>query len=145
MSMIDFSPYEAQRRATTAQFGSTSARNAYAQFLSKTRGNRNLKLMQEQYARQAPDVIGSFVRRGMVAPNIRSGVYEKGLQDFAVQAQRSQQDLQDELNQQQTMAGLEQADLEAGLRSALADIEAQKAREIRNAASTISSFKPFLG
>lgn len=145
MSMIDFSPYEAQRRATGQQFGATSARNAYAQFLSKTRGNRNLALMREQYAKQAPNVIGSFVRRGMVAPNVKSGVYESGLQDFARQAQRDQQDLQEQLDQQQMMSGLEQADLEAGYRSALADIEAQKAREIRDAASTLSSFKPFLG
>lgn len=144
MSMIDFSPYQARRSAATGQFGATSARNAYAQFLSKTRGQRNLNLMQEQFQRQAPNVVGSFVRRGLAGPNVRSGTYETGLQDFAVQAQRQQQDLMDEINQGQMMADLQQADLEASLKSQLADIESEKAREIRNAASTISSFKPFL-
>ena len=145
MSMIDFSPYEAQRRAAGEQYGSTSARNAYAQFLSRQRGNRNLSLMKEQYQKRVPGFISSYTQRGLAGPGVQSGIYQQGLQDFAVQAQRDQQDLQDQLNQQQTMSGLEQADLEAGYRSALADIEAAKAREIRNAASTISSFKPFIG
>lgn len=145
MSMIDFSPFEAQRRTAGQRFGATSARNAYANFLSRTRGNRQLSLMQEGYAKQAPKVIASFGQRGLAGPGVRSGVYEQGLQDFAVQAQRDQQDIQDQLNQQQMMTDLGQADLEANYRSELADIEAEKARQIRNAASTISSFKPFLG
>lgn len=145
MSMIDFSPYEGRRRAAGEQFGATSARNAYANFLSRTRGNRQLKLMQESYRKQAPGVIASYTKRGLAGPGVQSGVFASGLQDLAVQAQRDQQDVQDQLNQQQMMADLEQADLEAGYRSALADIEADKAREIRGVASTLSSFKPFLG
>jgi hypothetical protein len=66
------------------------------------------------------------------------------LQDFAKQAFRDQQDLQDQLNQQQMMGDYEQAGLEADYRAALADIEADKAREISESAATLSSFKPFL-
>lgn len=145
MSMIDFSPYEGRRRSATEQFGATSAKNAYAQFLSKTRGQRNLKLAQEQYANKAPDVVGSFVRRGLAGPNVQSGLYQKGLNDFAIQAQRDQQDIIDQMNEQQTMADLGQAELEAQYRGALADIESEKAREIRNAASTLTSYSAFLG
>ncbi len=143
--MIDFSPYEAKRRNVTEQYGATGAKNAYAQFLSKTRGQRNLKLMREQYERKTPDVVGSYVRRGLAGPNVSSGIYQKGLSDFAVQAQRDQQDLIDQMNEQQTMYDLGEAEREVALRGALADIESEKAREIRNVASTLTSFSPFLG
>jgi hypothetical protein len=143
--MIDFSPYEAKRRNVTDQYGATGAKNAYAQFLSKTRGQRDLKLMQEQYGRKAPDVVGSYVRRGLAGPNVSSGIYSKGLSDFAIQAQRDQQDLIDQMNGQQTMFDLSEAEREAQYRGALADIESEKAREIRNVASTLTSFSPFWG
>jgi hypothetical protein len=49
------------------------------------------------------------------------------------------------MNEQQTMYDLGEAEREVALRGALADIESEKAREIRNVASTLTSFSPFLG
>lgn len=145
MSMIDLSPFEAQRRAFTEQYGAQTARNAYARFLAQQRGTRNVTNVQRQYERQAPDVVGSFVRRGMVAPNIRSGVFQSGLQDFA------RKQYEDVFGAQQSMADelqgfdLEERVAQAEYQSKLADLETQKQREIARAASTLNSFKPFLG
>jgi hypothetical protein len=144
MSIIDFSPYEARRRAAQGQYGATSARNAYANFLSRTRGQRDLEMVGERYREQAPRFVSGYTQRGLAGPSVSSGIYSKGLQDFAKQAFRDQQNLQEQLNQQQMMADYEQAGLEADYRAALADIEADKAREIAESAATLSSFKPFL-
>lgn len=145
MSMIDFSPYEAQRRAYGQQYGATQARSAYARFLAQQRGTRQIADLQRGFERQAPDVVSGFVRRGMAAPNISSGVFQKGLQDFA------RKQYQDVFNAQQDLADqlqgfdIEERQAAADYQSQLADLEMKKQREIAQAAATLNSFKPFLG
>lgn len=144
MSNIDLSPYQAQKDARKAQYGATTARNAYSRFLSQTRGNRNLFDMQNAQEKQTPSFVSSFRQRGVAGPGVQSGIFTKGLQDYANQQftdmSRAQQDLANEmygfdLTDQQSLADYE---------SGNADLEAEKQREIAQAAATLNSFKPFM-
>ena len=75
--------YEARRRGYTQQYGTTGAMNAYANFLSQQRFNRDRQNLNEQYDTAAPQVVASYSRRGLVGPNVKSGLFAKGVQDFA--------------------------------------------------------------
>lgn len=145
MSMIDFSPFEAQRRAYGEQYGAQTAKSAYARFLAQQRGTRNIANLQRSYEQQAPNVLGGFVKRGLAGPNVRSGLFRKGLQDFARKQYEdvfgAQQDLADQIQG----FDLEERQIAADYQRSLADLEMQKQRQISQAASTLNSFKPFLG
>ena len=64
--------YEARRRGYVSQYGTTGAMNAYANFLSQQRGNRERQNLNEQYDKATPQLVRNFARRGMVGPNVRS-------------------------------------------------------------------------
>ena len=145
MSIVDFSPYEAQRRAYTQQYGATSARNAYARFLAQHRGTRNVADLQRNYEQQAPNVVSGFVRRGLAGPNISSGVFQKGLQEFARKQYQDVFNAQQDLADQMQGFDLEERQAQADYESQLADLEMKKQREISQTAATLNSFKPFLG
>ena len=145
MSIVDFSPYEAQRRAYTQQYGATSARNAYARFLAQQRGTRNVADLQRNYEQQAPNVVSGFVRRGLAGPNISSGVFQKGLQEFARKQYQDVFNAQQDLADQMQGFDLEERQAQADYESQLADLEMKKQREISQTAATLNSFKPFLG
>jgi hypothetical protein len=144
MSMIDFSPYQAQKDARKDQYGATTARNAYSRFLAQTRGNRNLADMQTAQEKQTPSFVSSFRQRGVAGPGIQSGIFTKGLQDYANQQftdmSRAQQDLSNELQ------GFDLTDMQnaADYKTGIADIDAAKQREIAQTAATLKSFQPFM-
>ena len=81
--------YEARRRGYTQQYAATGAMNAYANFLSQQRGNRGRRDMMEQYNKAQPQVVAGYSRRGLVGPNVKSGIFAQGVQDFAKQRARS--------------------------------------------------------
>jgi hypothetical protein len=143
MSMIDYSPYEARKSAQTERYGASQARNAYARTLSQTRGQRKIAEMQTGFEKQTPNLIASYTQRGLAGPGVKSGVFTKGLQDFAERQFKdisgAQSDLAEELQGYDLQGRQDFADYQ----TSLVDIEAEKAREIRNAAATLNSYKPF--
>jgi hypothetical protein len=145
VSIIDFSPYEAARRSYTEQYGASTAKSAYARFLAQQRGTRNVANIQRQYEQQAPNVVSGFIRRGLAGPNVRTGVFQKGLQEFARKQYEdvfgAQQDLADQIQG----FDLEERQAAANYQAQLADLEMKKQREIAQAAATLNSFKPFMG
>jgi len=144
MSMIDNSPYQTQKDARKAQYGAATARNAYSRFLGQTRGTRNLADMQKAQEKQAPAYVSSFRQRGIAGPGIQSGIFTKGLQDYANQQftdmSREQQDLNNELYGYDLTERQNAADYG----SSIADIEAEKNREIAQVAATLKSYQPFM-
>ena len=144
MSMIDNSPYQTQKDARKAQYGAATARNAYSRFLGQTRGTRNLADMQKAQEKQAPAYVSSFRQRGIAGPGIQSGIFTKGLQDYANQQftdmSREQQDLKNELYGYDLTERQNAADYG----SSIADIEAEKNREIAQVAATLKSYQPFM-
>jgi len=126
--------YEARRRGYTQQYAATGAMNAYANFLSQQRGTRDRTNMMDQYNRAQPQIAAGYSRRGLVGPNIKSGIFARGLQDFAKQrAQGLQQFDQGQLESQRGYDLGESQRLE-GFKNQLADMESEKAQTIADAA-----------
>ena len=84
--------YEARRRGYTQQYGATGAMNAYANFLARQRGTRGRQDMLRQYEEAQPKVVAGYSRRGLVGPNVKSGIFSRGLQTLAKQRARNLQD-----------------------------------------------------
>lgn len=126
--------YEARRRGYTQQYGATGAMNAYANFLSQQRGNRERQNMVRQYDEAQPKVVSGFSRRGMVGPNVRSGLFARGLQDFAKQRARTFSEFDQGQQEQQRMYDLTEAQRLESFKNQLADMELEKAQTIADAA-----------
>ena len=126
--------YEARRRGYTQQYAATGAMNAYANFLSQQRGTRDRTNLMAQYNKAQPQVTAGYSRRGLVGPNVKSGIFARGLQDFAKQrAQGLQQFDQGQLESQRGY-DLGEAQRLEGFKNQLADMESEKAQTIAEAA-----------
>ena len=126
--------YEARRRGYTQQYAATGAMNAYANFLSQQRGNRGRRDMMEQYNKAQPQVVAGYSRRGLVGPNVKSGIFAKGLQDFAKQRARSLGEYDQGIAEEQRGYDLGEAQRLEAFRNQLADMESEKAQTIADAA-----------
>jgi hypothetical protein len=126
--------YEARRRGYTQQYGATGAMNAYANFLARQRGTRGRQDMLCQYEEAQPKVVAGYSRRGLVGPNVKSGIFSRGLQTLAKQRARNLQDYDQEQLEQQRMYDLTEAQRLEAFRNQLADMESEKAQAIADAA-----------
>jgi len=126
--------YEARRRGYTQQYAATGAMNAYANFLSQQRGNRERTNMMQQYDKAQPQVVSGYSRRGLVGPNVKSGIFARGLQDFAKQRAQSFGEFDQGQQEQQRSYDLSEAQRLEAFRNQLADMESEKAQTIADAA-----------
>ena len=134
--MAYFNPadYEARRRTATQSFGATGAMNAYAQFLSKQRGSSSRRNMMEQYDRAQPQITTAYSRRGLQGPNVQSGIFARGLQDFAKQRAQGLQQFDQGQQESNRMYDLTEAQRSEAFKNQLADMESEKAQTIADAA-----------
>jgi hypothetical protein len=144
MADFDYMGYNQKKRAAGSGYASKTAANTYAQFLSQQRGARKKFDLQQQYERQTPQVINSFTKRGLAGPSVQSGIYQKGLTDFAKQNFNDMADLNRMQDEEMQQSQLEQAQTKAEYDQQIAELEAQKQASIANAAATLTAFKPFL-
>jgi hypothetical protein len=126
--------YEARRRGYTQQYAATGAMNAYANFLSQQRGTRERRGITEQYDRAQPQVVAGYSRRNLVGPNVKSGIFAKGIQDFAKQRARTFSEFDQGQTEQQRGYDLGEAQRLESFRNQLADMESEKAQTIADAA-----------
>jgi hypothetical protein len=126
--------YEARRRGYTQQYGTTGAMNAYANFLSQQRFNRDRQNLNEQYDTAAPQVVSGYSRRNLVGPNVRSGLFAKGVQDFAKKRARTMSDFNQGQEESQRSYDLGEASRLEAFKNQLLDMESEKANSIANAA-----------
>jgi hypothetical protein len=144
MSNIDWFNYEGQKSAARGQYDASTAKNAYARFLAQQRGARKRFDIQQGYEQQAPRVIGGFTRRGLAGPGVRSGVYERGLTEFAKRNLDELTRAQEEMDAAVEGANLSDRELLESYNQRLLDIEQEKNRKIAEQAAMLTSFKPFL-
>ena len=126
--------YEARRRGYTQQYGATGAMNAYANFLSQQRFNRDRQNLNEQYDKATPQVVSSFSRRGLVGPNVKSGLFAKGVQDFAKQRAKTISDFNQGQEESQRSYDLGEASRLEAFKNQLLNMESEKASSIADAA-----------
>lgn len=145
MSDFNYTGYEQRKRAAVGGYGAKAAQNAYAQFLSQQRGSRKKFDLQQQYETQTPRLISSFSKRGLAGPGVKSGIFQKGLSDYASKNLRDINDL--DVANTAELENLKFQDMQnkAELDQQIAALEMEKQMNIANAAATLQAFKPFLG
>ena len=129
--------YEARRRGYMNDYAATGAMNAYTQFLSQQRGQRDLADMYKQYDKAAPQVVAGYGRRGLNSANVKSGAFGKGLQDFATDRVSNTAQAQQGLAQQNAGYDLSNRQLGERYQSGLADLESEKAQQIQDDAQEL--------
>lgn len=145
MTEFDYLGYNQKKRSALGSYGAKSAQNAYAQFLSQQRGARKKFDIQKGFEAKAPRLVSAYTKRGLAGPGVQSGIYEKGLQDFATQNFDELSDLDRSMADEANQANLDERQLRADYDAQIAELEAQKKSSIAQAAATLAAFKPFLG
>ena len=145
MADFDYMGYNRRKRAAGSTYGAKTAQNAYAQFLSQQRGSRKKFDLQQGYEKQTPGVIGSFTKRGLAGPGVKSGIFQRGMTDFATRQFQDMADLNRAQDEEMQQLQLDDRQTRAEYDQQIAELEAQKQASIAQAAATLSAFKPFLG
>lgn len=133
--------YEARRRGYMNDYAATGAMNAYTQFLSQQRGQRDLANMYKQYDKAAPQVVAGYGRRGLNSANVKSGAFNTGLQDFASDRVSNTAQAQQGLAQQAAGYDLSNRQLGERYQSGLADLESEKAKQIEDDARELMKMR----
>ena len=137
----DPSLYEARRRGYTENYASTAAANQYARTLSQQRGARQRLAALRQYETAQPQLVRAYSQRNLVSPNVRSGIFNRAMQEFASERARGLSEFDLGQSEQMRQFDLEDARLLQDYRRAMGDLEAEKAREIANAAAQLFAFR----
>ena len=141
----DYGGYERQTADVNYKYGQDSITNAYGRFISQQRGSRNLGDLSRNFGRAMPGQQASFGQRGLAGGGIKSGAYQNSMNrftgDYARNYLRSQQDTTQELQGYD----MNQANMEEWRQQSLAGIQAQKAREIANTASSLEAIRQIVG
>lgn len=145
MSLVDLSPYTRARRTATNQYAADSAMRAYARLLSQQRGTRSISDLNKQYETATPRLISSYGQRNLAGPNISSGIYSRGLQDFAAKQYADVNSIQQRINDELQKIDLQQTRAQSGWQNRLADIEMQKQAKIAQTAAQLNKYKTLRG
>ena len=137
-------PYQQKANALTTGLDAKLNANTYARFLNKQRGNRQMFETRQQFEQQTPGVIGSFTKRGVAGPGVRSGIFQRGMDEFGRQQTSALQGVQDTMDEGERQLKEQEADLRAQYAQEVADLELQKQAQIAQSAATLASFKPYL-
>jgi hypothetical protein len=133
----DPSLFEARRRGYQQSYGANSAMNAYSRFLAEQGGAKQRESLTRSYNKALPQLMGSYGRRGIAGPRVSSGIQRSGLGEFAMNKMRDFSSLTESLAQQNRQYDLQSSQLQAALQQNLADLEADKARQIAMDAQAI--------
>jgi len=142
---FDLSPYQSQRRAIQSQYASQRAVNDYSRMIAQQRGNRQISDYRREWSQSVPKFTSSYAQRGLAGPGIRTGVYQKAMNqyvgDYTRGLGRMQTDFANDLNQYTMRTGQLAADRE----QALADVQAAKYRNMALAGMYLKNLKPLYG
>ncbi len=87
---FDPSIYEARRRALEQQYAPQAAMARYSREGAVQSAGRNFRDIAQSYDKQLQPYQATFGKRGVSSPNVRSGIYKKGLMEFAKQRMQSE-------------------------------------------------------
>ena len=137
----DPSLFEARRRGYTENYAATAAANQYSRSLAQQRGSRARQTALRQYETAQPQLVRAYSQRNLVSPNVRSGLFSRAMQEFGRERARGLSEFDMDLQEQMRGFDLEDARLLQQYRQMLGDLEADKAREIANAAAQLFAFR----
>jgi len=127
---FDPSLFESRRRALEQQYGAQSAMSAYQKFLAQTRGQRQQQDYQRNVEQTLPRLTSAYGRRGVYGQGVRSGIYRRGLEQFGMETARQRGFMSEDLENALRGYDLQQQLALRNYEQNLADLEAEKARQI---------------
>jgi hypothetical protein len=137
----DPSLYEARRRGYTENYAATAAANQFARTLSQQRGARQRQTALRQYEAAQPQLVRAYSGRNLVSPSVRSGLFSRAMQEFGSERARGLSEMEQQQMNELRQMDLEDARLLQDYRRMLGDLEAEKAREIADAARQLFAFR----
>jgi hypothetical protein len=111
--------------------------NAYQQFLTGRTNQNNLVSMNKQFEQQAPKIVSSYGQRGLVGPGVQSGAFKRAMADFAKNRIDETAKAQQSISEQGYMNDYQSKQLNDQYQNDLADMEAEKARQIESDAQEL--------
>jgi cell division septum initiation protein DivIVA len=93
--------------------------------------------LRQDFEKAAPRVVAAYGERNLNAPNIKSGAFARAMKEFAQNRIKQESRAQQDLAQGDQQFNLGMAQLGSGYKSSLADLEADKAREIEQTAADL--------
>ncbi len=145
----DPSIFEQQRRGLLNTYAQNAALNTYKRYLAQTQGQRPITQLQESAfgttstggLGQVPKLTSSYARRGLQGQNVKSGLYNRALGQYASDRARdigyAQTDLADQLQGYDLAQTQNKDNYDLGYK----DIESDKARQIASDAQALLALR----
>lgn len=141
---VDYGWYEQQRRNVETDTSAKQAANDYGRFVAQQRGSRSVGDLYRNFQNGWGKNASAAGARGMTGGNVRSGFYQKAMQNYLGDYQRNSNDLQQNLATEQHQFNLTQTQLETERQRALAELEYRKQQEIASLATNIQAIRPMI-
>lgn len=126
--------YEQRKRALGGARDATLAQNAYSRFLSTQRGDREAIDYDIRRSNGLHGLGTSFFRRGLG----NSGLFKQGQTDYSNQWLSERNDMMEALRQKLAEYDFSDAAANANYNTGIADLEAQKLRDIMATAADLA-------
>jgi hypothetical protein len=142
--VFDPSLFERQRRNLQQNFAQQSALNTYQRYLAQQQGERGIRDIEESAfgtRREVPRLTSSFARRGLTGQGVRSGVFNRALNEYGQQRARELGEGQQSLADALRGFDLRQGQYLSGYETSLADLEADKTRQIAQDAQALLTLR----
>jgi hypothetical protein len=142
--VFDPALYERQRRNLQQNLAQQSAFNAYERYLADTRAQRGIQDIEESafgIRREVPRLTSAYGQRGLTGQGVKSGVYNRALNEYGQQRTRELSRAQQDLASALRGYDLRQAGFQSGYETGLADLEAEKARQIAADAAALINLR----
>lgn len=145
----DPSLFEQQRRGLQTSYAQQQALNAYKRYLAETTGQRPITTLEEAAFKttpsgglgQVPKLTSSYARRGLTGQGVKSGIYNRALGAYAAERARQLGYAKSDLANQLRGYDLAQAQGLESYQQGLADIEADKSRQIAADAAALLALR----
>lgn len=141
----DYGGYERAKGDIDYKYSTDAATNAYGRFISQQRGQRNLGDMSQDFGRAMPRHNAAFGSRGLAGSGVKSGVYQRSMNNFVGDYGRDYQRAQQDMTLEGQQYDLNQYNSDAWRQQALQDLETDKANEIATAAENLQYLRQALG
>jgi hypothetical protein len=142
--VFDPSLFERQRRNLQQSFAEQSAFNTYQRYLANQQGERQIRDVEEAAfgaRREVPRLTSAYGRRGLTGQGVRSGVFNRALNEYGQQRTRQLGEGRQSLADSLRGFDLRQGQYLSGYETGLADLEADKAQQIARDAQALLTLR----
>lgn len=135
--MAELSLYEKARRESEQFYTPQLLRLAQQRYLTGQAYEREGKNILESFQKSLPRLASAYGQRGLVGSGVKSGIYGRAGTELAKEYQKQTEELGSRRQAEMLGMDIQTAQLWSDWDKTLADLEASKAQEIREAAQNL--------